>query len=483
MEVLLRLVVALQSLVRFLSGPIFWLCNLKPTPPCPPITEPLLLLSGCEIARRIRNGQLKSRTMVAAYARRIIEVNPALNCVTEARVPAALEEADAVDALIAAGTKTPEQIEQDTPFLGVPFTAKESCSAKGMSYVVGSLQRKGRRADRDGGSVAYMRAAGAILLGVTSVPELCLSWETNNKVGGATSNPYDTRRTSGGSSGGEAALIGSAGSVIGLGSDVAGSIRIPALYNGIYGHKPTPGVIPITGHYPYVDEDPNFLNYLVIGPMARYAEDLRPMMRVLSGDHAALLRLDEKVDFTKLKVYYMEDAGHSLTVLPVEQSIKKAIRRSAAALHKEHGLYIEHHNMNLYSEFLKSLFGVSKLAFSTLAFYFLRRMNAFIPRRKFTHYLEKNTALSRKLELFLGEDAVLFYPTYPTPAGYHNQIYVRTSGVLYAMAINTLGLPSTHVPVIAGPNQDRLCIAVAEELQRIMGGWIPPVPLTTRASS
>jgi fatty acid amide hydrolase 2 len=77
----------------------------------------------------------------------------------------------------------------------------------GMSYVVGSLQRKGRRADRDGGSVARLKASGAILLCVTTVPELCLSWETNNKVGGATNNPYDTRRTSGGSSGGEVRWI------------------------------------------------------------------------------------------------------------------------------------------------------------------------------------------------------------------------------------------------------------------------------------
>ncbi|CAB3366495.1 Hypothetical predicted protein [Cloeon dipterum] len=521
MEVLLRLCAAVQSLVRLLTGPLFWLINLRPAPPCPPIKEPLVFMSATELARSIRTGQVTSRSVVQAYARRITEVNPVLNCIVEARIAAALEEADAVDQLVASGQKTLEQMENETPFLGVPFTVKESCSVKGMSYVVGSVGRKGRRAERDGGAVAYMKKAGAIVLAITTTPELCLSWETNNLVIGSTSNPYDTRRTSGGSSGGEAAIIGAAGSVIGLASDIAGSIRIPAMYNGIYGHKPTPGIIPITGHYPYVDEDPNFLKYLVIGPMARYAEDLRPMVKVLSGENAAKLRLDEKVDISKLRIYYMEDAGFSMAVLPVDKSIKKCIRHSAEALRKEHNAYVEKaklkefgqsleissavffgmdgipdllnnpynpkQSLNLYVEILKSCFGLSKLAFSTLAFYFLRDVNCFIPKRKFQHYLAKNEALSKKLNLLLGDDAVLLYPTHPTPAGFHNEMYVKTSGVLYAMAINTLGLPSTQVPVgfnsqglplgfqvVAGPNQDRLSIAVAEELQRLMGGWTPP---------
>lgn len=104
-------------------------------------------------------------------------------------------------------------------------------------------------------------------------------------------------------------------------------------------------------------------------------------------------------------------------------------------------------SLNLYMEILKSCFGLSKLAFSTLALYFLRDVNCFIPKNKFQHYLDKNDALSKKLSLLLGDDAVLLYPSHPTPAGFHHEMYVKTSGVLYAMAMNTLGLPATQVPV------------------------------------
>jgi fatty acid amide hydrolase 2 len=112
-----------------------------------------------------------------------------------------------------------------------------------------------------------------------------------------------------------------------------------------------------------------------------------------------------------------------------------------------HNPYNPKQNLNLYMEILKSCFGLSKLAFSTLAFYFLCDVNCFIPKNKFEHYMAKNEALAKKLSLLLGEDSVLLYPTHPTPAGYHHEMYVKTSGVLYAMAINTLGLPSTQVPV------------------------------------
>lgn len=86
-----------------------------------------------------------------------------------------------------------------------------------------------------------MKDAGAIALAVTNVPEVCLWWESVNAIYGRTKNPYDSRRIAGGSSGGESALISAAGSVIGIGSDIAGSIRMPAYFNGVFGFKPTPG--------------------------------------------------------------------------------------------------------------------------------------------------------------------------------------------------------------------------------------------------
>lgn len=110
-----------------------------------------------------------------------------------------------------------------------------------MSHCVGNKSRAGTRAQEDSEAVRRLRAAGAVVLLVSNTPEYCLSWESSNLVTGRTSNPYDVTRTSGGSSGGEAALLGSGASVVGVGSDVAGSIRMPAMFSGVFGHKPTPG--------------------------------------------------------------------------------------------------------------------------------------------------------------------------------------------------------------------------------------------------
>lgn len=183
--------------------------------------------------------QLRSEDVVRAYIERIREVNPLINAVVEERFEAAIEEARKADALIA--ETQPLWLIKNYPLLGVPCTVKESCSLRGAPLTGGSLARKGLRATTDGEAVAHIRAAGCIPLLVSNTPEYCLNWESYNHITGRTLNPYDNRRTAGGSSGGEGALIGSGASLFGVGSDVAGSIRVPAHCNGIFGHKPTAG--------------------------------------------------------------------------------------------------------------------------------------------------------------------------------------------------------------------------------------------------
>lgn len=129
-----------------------------------------------------------------------------------------------------------------------------------------------------------------------------MSWESFNHVIGRTLNPYDLSRTPGGSSGGEAALIGSGASLFGPGSDIGGSIRIPSLFTGIFGHKPTGGVVNLKGHFPYC-EDKNFQSYLTVGPMARYAKDLIPLLHIMT-DGNPKLRLDEPFMTKDIKVRF-----------------------------------------------------------------------------------------------------------------------------------------------------------------------------------
>ena len=128
------------------------------------------------------------------------------------------------------------------PLLGVPFSCKESLGVRDLNFTAGLVSRKGIKADDDCESVKLMRAAGAIPICVTITSELGLWFESSNFVYGKSRNPYDKTKITGGSSGGEAGLIASCGSVIGIGSDFSGSIRIPAAFNGIYAHKPTNGI-------------------------------------------------------------------------------------------------------------------------------------------------------------------------------------------------------------------------------------------------
>lgn len=125
--------------------------------------------------------------------------------------------------------------------LGIPFTCKELLWAKGLNNSTGVVCRKHIKAPDDADVIKLMKKAGAILLCVTNVSELGLWYESANHVYGQTNNVYDTRRQVGGSSGGEGCVISACGSLIGIGSDVGGSIRIPAFFNGIFGQKPTNG--------------------------------------------------------------------------------------------------------------------------------------------------------------------------------------------------------------------------------------------------
>ncbi|CAN7944368.1 unnamed protein product, partial [Ixodes hexagonus] len=145
--------------------------------------------------------QVKSVDVVRAYIERISQVQPVLNAVVKDRFQDALREAALADQLVRSGTKSTEQLAQEKPLLGVPFTAKNSVAIKGLRQDAGSAYYRGQRAERDAAVVGHLRNAGAIPLALTNVSELCMWGDTYNRLDGLTRNPYDTRRTPGGSSG------------------------------------------------------------------------------------------------------------------------------------------------------------------------------------------------------------------------------------------------------------------------------------------
>jgi fatty acid amide hydrolase 2 len=216
-----------------------------PASPAPSASaSDLLRASARELAEAIAGGRTTSREVVETHIARLREANARTNAVVADRYDQALEEADRADERVRAGGDLP-------PLLGVPCTVKECFALEGMPNAAGLVSRRDHRADTTAPAVQRLRDAGAIPVGVTNTSELCMWWgASDNKLYGRSSSAYSPKHTSGGSSGGEGAAVGSGGSPFGVGSDIGGSIRLPAFFNGVFGHKPTPGLVPNDGQFP-----------------------------------------------------------------------------------------------------------------------------------------------------------------------------------------------------------------------------------------
>jgi aspartyl-tRNA(Asn)/glutamyl-tRNA(Gln) amidotransferase subunit A len=214
------------------------------------------------------------------------------------------------------------------PLHGVPVTLKESLSMAGKVTSCGSTLLQQNVTPESATAVARLRAAGAIPIGRTNVPDMGMDAQTHNLVWGTTRNPWDRERTCGGSSGGEAAAIASGMSPLGLGSDVAGSIRIPAAFCGILGLKPTQHRVSVAGHVPSTLHD-----YLQIGPLARSIDDIELALRTIAGPDGKQssvppvpLPASSEVRTTELRVGVINDGS-----LPIARTVKDGIARAARA--------------------------------------------------------------------------------------------------------------------------------------------------------
>ena len=286
----------------------------------------LIYSSATSLAQSIRDKKVSSAEIVDAYLKRIEEINPRLNCVVHLSAEKARSQADEADAALARG-------DLKGPLHGLPMTTKDSIPTAGVITTSGTLGRRSHVPREDATVIKRLRAAGAIMLGNTNVPELCLAGESDNLIYGCSNNPYDLSRTPGGSSGGEAATIAAGGSAAGLGSDVGGSIRGPAHCCGIAGIQPTVGRVPRTGHWPPLSGPLDSL--FEIGPMARYVEDLPLVLGVISGvdwhdPHIVPMPLGDPgtVDLKALRVAYHTDNG----VVPASPETAEVIRSAAKAL-------------------------------------------------------------------------------------------------------------------------------------------------------
>jgi Asp-tRNA(Asn)/Glu-tRNA(Gln) amidotransferase A subunit family amidase len=230
-----------------------------------------------EIAAGMREKRFSPIEVVKAHLDRTSELQPKLNAFVHLDADGALKQSRAAETAVMRG-------ESVGPLHGVLLTIKSCIDAAGWPVPSGSLLRKDYVAQGDAPLVARLREAGAIILGNTNTPEFLMAYETDNSLNGKTSNPWNLERSSGGSSGGEAAAIASGCSMGGVGSDGGGSVRVPAHFCGICGLKPTPGRIPATGHYP---EGGGAFGWIgVVGPMGRTVADVRALFEVMAGPDA-----------------------------------------------------------------------------------------------------------------------------------------------------------------------------------------------------
>ena len=469
--------------------------------------------SAVDLARAIRTGETTSRAVVEAHIERLEHMHERINAVVFHRYDAARADADGADARVAA-TADPEEL---PPFLGVPCTIKESIATAGMPNCAGLVSREAIRIDKNAPTVQRMIDAGAIPLGVTNTPELCLWIETENRQYGRTNNAYSARRTAGGSSGGEGAAVGSGGSPLGLGADIGGSIRIPAFFNGVFGLKPSPGVVPSTGQFPTTETEVA-AKMLTIGPITRRAEDLIPMLRVIAGPDGidpymreAVIGAPADVSIADTKILLSEDTSF----VPVSRELRAARMRAAEAL-EQAGATVEtvslrsmKRALELYLAVLKLEAGVSvadlivtegslkvgvrsalkRRGPHTRALRLLLMsewMTGKMPQGSLRKAAAAREAFEAEMKAAIG-DAVLLHPTHPRVAPRHGRTVGKPWLLTTTAVFNLAGVPVAQIPLglnprglplgvqaAAGVDRDHVAVAVALELERAFGGWVPP---------
>jgi amidase len=300
--------------------------------------------TAAELAAAMDGGEVSAVELTTAAIARIEQLDGDINAICVRDFDRALVAAGEADAARARG--------EVGPVLGVPMTIKDSIDVAGLPTTWGFPRFKDQLAAADAVAVARLKAAGAVILGKTNVPVALGDFQSYNAIYGATNNPWDLGRTPGGSSGGSAAALAAGFGALSIGSDIGGSLRVPAHFSGVYAHKPSIGLLPLRGHtFPGTRPLPEFGGELgVIGPMARSAADLALMFRLLCDPDEAgpgiayrtALRPARHDDLGAYRVLILQ--AHPL--VPVSSEVRAAIDDLAARLEAA-GVTVRRHSPHL----------------------------------------------------------------------------------------------------------------------------------------
>lgn len=280
----------------------------------------------------LRRGQVGAGELVERAIERIQQIDGGLNAVVVRDFDRAREAARAADQARKRG--------DDRPLLGLPLTVKEAFDVAGLTTTWG-LPGLHAAATADAVAVERLRAAGAVVMGKTNVATMLADWQTTNAVYGVTNNPWDSTRTPGGSSGGSAAAVASGMTALELGSDLAGSLRIPAAFCGVFAHRPSQGTVPMRGFAPPMSpRTPHAqeIDQATVGPLARSAADLRLALNVLAGpDRPAstglrlVLPAARHIDLRGFRVLVLDEHPLIPTAAAIREALQDLAKRLAGA--------------------------------------------------------------------------------------------------------------------------------------------------------
>lgn len=453
--------------------------------------ENLFFGSVTNLASEIRNKKVSSTAVVTAYLDRIEDVNPKINAIVHLRAKEALDEARKADEELAHG-------DVKGPLHGIPVTIKDSFETEGVITSAGTPGLATYVPEQDATVVDRLRSAGAILLGKTNTPELTLTAMTDNYVYGRTNNPYDPDRTPGGSSGGPAAAVAAGCTACDVGSDMGGSIRIPAHCCGVTAIKPTAGRVPRTGHIPFLDLG-GVQSFVQVGPLARSVSDLDLLLSALAGPDSKdpdtvpmPLRDRRSVQLRTMRIAYYVDNGRqspSSDTVDVLEVVRRALSARGVDLVEDRPPRLET-APDLWRELVTADGGARvRDLLDALGTRELHPLLDWTQRGEDVHASTFAGMLTRWNEFraanlaFLGRYDAIIAPAASHPAHRHAEPIPFT----YTQAFNLLGWPVAVVrcgtcgedlpigiQVIAHPWREDIALAIAEYLESELGGWQAP---------
>lgn len=470
-------------------------------------SDELFFAPATRLIAMLRSRQVSAAELVSAFIERIESLNHNLNAVVTLVEERASEEADEADRRLSGR-------EDSRPLEGLPITIKDSIATAGVRSTDGMKILEHHVPVIDAPTVARLRAAGAIIIAKTNLPEMAMDYDCDNPVFGATNNPWNRGRVPGGSSGGEAAALASGLCALGLGSDYGGSIRIPSHFCGVTGLKPTWGTIPGTGHLPPAPVAPPPIAHMAtIGPMARYVDDLTLSYNLIRGPHPSTPYTvpsqpahPERVNLKQVRCAFFTDVG----AVPVAAEIRAATERTAKTLAKI-GVPVEQKTppiaeaARIWLDYAMAdgnqltrelLSGKEHLSRERLRNLLLSPQPGKSAAEYFKISMERDM-LRVALQEFMEDYPIIIGPPFCVTAFPHGALEVDIDGTAHslyaanwpALWVNCAGLPAVVVP--AGLDRDGLplgvqivgrafdeetVLAVAKAVEQELGGFRKPNP-------